>query len=454
MRRTAIPLFVLILLIGAMTVVQYRWLTELARAERVRMERDLRVSLQATTGTLDLELLRRGPTIASMDSARAGRLARGAVDTGLDSAWLADTLLPVLARQIATNAELEVTLALVGIQGTGDEKVLARTGTGERGTPDATAPIFAGGGTQRLLFMPKDGAERDRMAVATWTAEAKDSTVARNASTWELRAWHAAGSVEQATERLRRRNLAVSFGLMALLAAAGVYTLSSWHRSRRLAEDRVTILAGISHEARTPLAVIRSAADNLAGGVVVAPSDVVEYGRLIETESERLTSVVEGALAFARVADGGTRSTERFNLGAVVTETVQECEAPSRVVVSGGEVWHLGDRHAIGTAIRNLLANALAYSPPDSVVELGVEQRPHDIEVVVADRGPGIPAKERRRVFEAFQRGPTGTTAGRAGLGLGLTLASRVARFHGGELLHRDREGGGSVFVLRLPLAT
>jgi len=485
MRRTAVPLLLLSLLIGAVLVMQYHWLTELATAARDRMERDLRVAVQATAGTVDLELTRLGAAIAAaepdpvaLDSARVAwaraapdlaglfaeagalppiQLRRGqeTISLGIDSTWIADSLLPALARRIAATAELEVALALAYSSGAGSDRVVARTGSPGRGTPDAAAPIFTTGGTRRLFFIRADGVKTGGTPpVATWSAQQDDSADVRPAAAvgWELRAWHAAGSLERAAARLRRRNLAVGFGLMALLAASGGYTIASYHRSRRLAEDRASVLAGISHEARTPLAVIRSAADNLAGGVVLAPGDVAEYGRIIEAQTERLTGVVEGALAFARVADPGVRTRERVDLRQIMHEAVSDAGSPSRVSSPDGPpAWCGGDAHALAMAVRNLIANALAYSPTGTTVEVAFTNQSGGIEISVSDRGPGIAPGELARVFEPFQRGVAGSASGRGGLGLGLTLAHRVARLHGGELVYAAREGGGARFTLRLP---
>lgn len=443
LKRTALPLAILALLIGAVMVMQYRWLTELAVAARFRMERDLRVAVQATAGTVDLELSRTGSSL---------RPGRHHVDPAVDSAWIADTLLPRLAERIVETAELEVALAIARIEPDGSQRIVASTGTA-RGVPDVSSPIFSPAGTQRLFFMKEDGADTpDKLGVATWTTRPDHPALANLPSgAWELRAWHADGSLERASALLKRRNLAIGFGLMALLTAAGAFTFASWHRGRRLAEDRAAILAGISHEARTPLAVIRSAADNLAVGVIVAPDDVADYGRIIEREAGRLTSVVDGALDFARTADSGSRIRETIDLRGVVEGCVKESEAPARVTLSPSDpVTIQGDRHSILTAVRNLVANALAYSTGPVDIALGPNGR--NARIIVSDRGLGIAEDERDRVLEPFLRGSAATASGRGGLGLGLSLADRVARMHGGRLTHAPREGGGTRFTLELPL--
>jgi signal transduction histidine kinase len=444
MKRTAIPLAILGALITAVMVMQYRWLTELADAARFRMERDLRVAVQATAGTIDFELARNGSAL---------RPGRQYVDPALDSAWIADTLLPLVAERLVATAELDVTLAVARIEADGSQRIVASTGSSSD-APDVTSPIFSPGGTQRLFFMRDSGAGKpDRMGVATWSTRSDNPALAgMPAGAWELRAWHADGSLEGAAARLKRRNLAIGFGLMTLLTAAGGFTFASWHRGRRLAEDRAAILAGISHEARTPLAVIRSAADNLAGGVVTRPDDVAEYGRMIEAEAGRLTGVVDGALDFARMADPRGRAREQVDLRELLEECARGSAAPSRVtLVRGGAAIVHGDRHSLATAIRNLVANALAYSPEGSPVEVALGGNGRATTIIVADRGSGIDEDERARVLEPFQRGRAAAATGHGGLGLGLSLADRVARMHGGKLTHGPREGGGTRFTLELP---
>jgi two-component system sensor histidine kinase KdpD len=100
-------------------------------------------------------------------------------------------------------------------------------------------------------------------------------------------------------------------------------------------------------------------------------------------------------------------------------------------------------------ALVNLIENALKYSPSDTTVELGAVRRGTRLEFRVADRGPGVIASERQRVFEPFYRGP-GSTADVGGAGLGLAIASRLAMEQGGAVRHEDRDGGGSIFTLSL----
>jgi signal transduction histidine kinase len=115
---------------------------------------------------------------------------------------------------------------------------------------------------------------------------------------------HESGSLEAAVENVRRRNLAISFGVLLLLTiSVGVLTLSS-RRAHRLARQQMEFVAGVSHELRTPVAVIRSAAENLALGVVGSGDRVKQYGQAIETEARRLGDMVERVLQYAGIASG------------------------------------------------------------------------------------------------------------------------------------------------------
>jgi signal transduction histidine kinase len=110
-----------------------------------------------------------------------------------------------------------------------------------------------------------------------------------------------------------------------------------------------------------------------------------------------------------------------------------------------------GDPELLCAMVSNLLRNAIHYSPPETAVEVEVSLSGPDAVITVRDRGPGIPPEDLERVFERFYRAPRpGDTF--MGTGLGLAIARAVARLHRGEISARDRPGGGSEFVIRLPL--
>ena len=127
---------------------------------------------------------------------------------------------------------------------------------------------------------------------------------AHKRSSWTLAARHREGPLDAVVSQLRRRNLAISFGILLLLGAGMAFALVSARRAERLAQLQLDFVAGVSHELRTPLAVIRQAGDNMAEGVVSTPEQVREYGRVIRDEGRRLTGMVEHSLDFARSRSG------------------------------------------------------------------------------------------------------------------------------------------------------
>lgn len=497
--RTAMPLGLLALLVLALSVVQYRWLGELAEASRERLGRDLRVATLTMATTVDLEVSRLaaqveatggdsvamahalvqweadhaslaglvgavgqrqaggwrwhqrpggGPLLASPDRIDSLRVA-----LRLDSLFVADSLLLRLASRIGASAELTITASLAQRSASGAETVLGSTGAVPDAPPDVVTGLLATPGEVRMVFLAsRQPPELDASPPGvSWVAESADAAPAeRPGAGLELRVWHGAGSLERAVAATRRRNLLIGFGLMALLTAVGTSTLGAFRRNQRLAEDRATVLAGISHEIGTPLAVIRSAADNLRHGVVGGDARVAEYGALIDDQAARLAGTVATAVAFARTADPARHPRDRVDLVAIARGAAEGADPRVRLEATG-EAWCHGDAHALAMAVRNLVANACDYSPADAAVTISVSQGPRRVALSVADRGPGVPAGEVARIFEPFARGAAGIGSRKGGLGLGLALAMRVATLHGGDLTCVSRPGGGAIFTLALP---
>ncbi|MGA2030589.1 MAG: histidine kinase dimerization/phospho-acceptor domain-containing protein, partial [Verrucomicrobiota bacterium] len=142
---------------------------------------------------------------------------------------------------------------------------------------------------------------------------------------WQLLARHKGGSLESVVAADRRRNLLLSFGVLLLLAVSMALIIVSTQRARRLARLQMEFVAGVSHELRTPVAVICSAADNLAEGFVGAKDQVKEYGALIRNEGRRLAGMIEQILRFA----AGQSRAAHYELGPVAAE-----EAIGRVLAS------------------------------------------------------------------------------------------------------------------------
>lgn len=311
---------------------------------------------------------------------------------------------------------------------------------------------------------------------------------------WKVHLLHGAGSLDAAVARSQSRNLLVSFGVLLLLGASMTLVLISSARAERLAAQQMEFVAGVSHELRTPLAVIRSAAENLADGIVDDSQQVKRYGQLIAGEGRRLTQMVEQVMTFAGLEAGRPGFDVRpIEIAPVVDDAlsavapiVREQDAEISVEVAQVLPRVMADPSAIGRALQNLLQNALKYGgeppriqvivrPADAkrehrenreakaaaaggrymiVDKRGlVGSRPAEVEIVVEDHGPGISPRDLPHIFEPFYRGADATARQVHGSGLGLSLVQRIMRELGGRVAVTSELGRGSRFALYVPVA-
>jgi signal transduction histidine kinase len=280
---------------------------------------------------------------------------------------------------------------------------------------------------------------------------------------WTLRVKHAAGSLEAAVAASRRRNLLLSGGVLALLGVVVGLIAVSARRAHGLARQQMEFVAAVSHELRTPVAVINSAAGNLADGVVADPARVKRYGETIQGEARRLGETVERVLQLAGLGSGRPLPMAALAVAELVREAVQrQADDAARAGVevqmdiAPGVPDILGDAGSLHSAIQNLVGNAVKYSGPDrwarvSVSAAGAPQR--EVRIAVEDHGAGLDHEERRLVFEPFYRGRDAVANQVQGSGLGLSLVRRIAEAHGGRVEVDSEVGRGSTFTLCLPAA-
>ncbi len=208
--------------------------------------------------------------------------------------------------------------------------------------------------------------------------------------------------------------------------------------------EREAMLAGIAHEVRNPLGAMALYAGALADDVAGRP-EAAHVARLRE-ELGGLSRLVEDFLDFARHRPLDLEPVDGARLAAEVGELCQPlAEGRGVTLAAAGGGTFLADRHQLRRAALNLLRNAIEASPPGAAAELEVAVAAGQVALTVLDRGPGVPAEARPRLFEPFCTTKTG------GTGLGLALALKAARAHGGSLTLDDREGGGSAARLLLP---
>ncbi len=281
---------------------------------------------------------------------------------------------------------------------------------------------------------------------------------------WQLSVQLRAGSLEAVVARARRRNLGVSAAVLLLLLATGGALVRFSRQAQRLAAVEMEFVAGVSHELRTPLTVIRTAAFNLRGKLSGNPSQVERYGALIQQESEKLTAIVEQVLRFAGARTGRViREREPVSAESLIDDSLESskgileetlCQVEKRI--EPGLPLILGDSMALRHALQNLIHNAVKYGM-EGGNWIGVFARtvagPEGtaVELRIADRGPGIPAEERKHIFDAFFRGQQAVRDQVHGTGLGLNLVKKIAEAHGGSVDVESEPGAGTSFIVRIP---
>jgi signal transduction histidine kinase len=281
---------------------------------------------------------------------------------------------------------------------------------------------------------------------------------------WRLIVQHASGSLETAVTTVRRRNLGISFGVLLLLSVSvGLLAVAS-RRAHRLADQQMEFVAGVTHELRTPVAVIRSAAENLSHGVVGNSDRVKRYGTVIEAEARRLGEMIESVLQYAGlesgVALGSTAAVSPAEIVNAAVDTAIAAAGAGALTVQreiAPDLPHVvGDAGALRSAVQNLLANAVKYGGPDRWVGVRAEKAPGrraEICITVSDHGAGIPASELPHIFEPFYRGSDAVAGQVHGNGLGLSLVKRIVVAHGGRVSVTSKPNAGTTFALTLPVA-
>ena len=262
-----------------------------------------------------------------------------------------------------------------------------------------------------------------------------------------------------------RRNFLVNIGLSAALAAVLlgglVLALRTASREMKLSQMKNEFVSNVSHELRTPLASIRVFGEFLRMGRFDGPEKAREYGDYIETESRRLTQLINNILDFASIESGRkTYRFERCDVREVVCETLKTFGVRLRqngfnVIVEGADTPLPPariDTGAIAQSISNLLDNAVKYSNGNKDITVSLEREGGFIVISVRDQGIGIPRDEQKKIFDRFHRISTGLVHDVKGSGLGLAIVRHIVEAHRGKVTVESRPGEGSTFSIHLPI--
>lgn len=323
---------------------------------------------------------------------------------------------------------------------------------------DANSPIVASSTDAAVNLFDLVGVEARRRGHPPLQASAAGEQ-------WQLVAQHPAGSLEEAVASWRRRNLAISLGLLVILAGSMALIFSGARRSKALSRMQMEFVAGVSHELCTPLAVINTAAENLADGVVENAEQMREYGGLIRGQGRRLERLVDEVLLF---------TAGRFGLSGYEMEPVEVATIVSQSLSTSEANLHdagftvakevndklppiVADPSAAITCIENVVSNAIKYSNSSKWIavrayEASADSKP-EVRIAVEDKGIGISSADLAHIFEPFYRVQSVRDNQIRGVGLGLYLVKRMMEDMGGRVSVTSELGRGTVVVLHFPVA-
>jgi two-component system OmpR family sensor kinase len=257
------------------------------------------------------------------------------------------------------------------------------------------------------------------------------------------------------TRRVEPADQDTEVGRLGLSLNAMLAQIEQAFEERRASEERLRrFVADASHELRTPLTSIRGYAELFRHGASEHPEDLAKTMNRIESEAARMGILVEDLLLLARLDQGLPFSADRVELASLVARAVEDARAadPGRPIdlVGTGPVFVSGDEVRLKQILDNLLANASRHTPAGTPAHVTVASN-GTATVVVADEGPGVDPELADRIFERFYRVDPSRSREKGGAGLGLAIASEIARAHGGalDLVRSER---GATFRLTLPL--
>ncbi|HEX6084217.1 MAG TPA: HAMP domain-containing sensor histidine kinase [Thermoanaerobaculia bacterium] len=272
---------------------------------------------------------------------------------------------------------------------------------------------------------------------------------------WTVLVRQRGGGVEKLVGAMRRRNLALAAGILAILIASVAVLVQLIRRGERMRAQQATFVRVMTHELNTPVSVLRAAGENLKDGIVAA-DQVPLYGQTVVEEADRLHVMLREVLDLARLQSSSNRAHHRLlAIDVIVNGAVERCRllAGNNGVQLVADVARdlppvKGDDQALTRAVENLIVNAIRHGGAGQWVGVDVRREKKKIAITVADRGPGIAEEDLPHVFEPFYRSRDSEQV--PGAGLGLAIVKQVAVDHGGSVSVENRRPGAA-FIFCLP---
>ena len=316
---------------------------------------------------------------------------------------------------------------------------------------------------ESIVLSPGDGIIFQSKGIATFNL-VRDLHLTNESLLRLVRATRRSGQIQEATLELPRGPIgAGTHDLLVRVAPIGVRGLITIlifddSEMRRLDSIRRDFVANISHELKTPIGALSILSEAVLGASD-DPEAITRFANRMQTESKRLTDLVQEIINLSRLQDDDPlKRAQKF----LISECVKDAIDQSRLNAENRQVQILyknelqtyvnGDREQLTMAINNLIENAINYSPDKTRVAIALKELDGICEISITDQGIGIPEKDLERIFERFYRVDPARSRMTGGTGLGLSIVKHIVTNHGGDVSVWSVEGAGSTFTIRLPL--
>ncbi len=257
------------------------------------------------------------------------------------------------------------------------------------------------------------------------------------------------------------KNLAVLGVAVLFLMGALIFMFVTAQRERHLAQRQASFLANVTHELKTPLAVMQAAGENISDGRVTEPKRLKQYGEHIYNESIRLREMIEKLLDVARVDSGqNIIKVAPYNIHRLMSQYLVESREyiekkgfKIRFKSNDETAMAMIDNNSFGTIVSNLTENALKYSADDKFIEYQITSNKDYVFFSITDHGIGIPKKAQKNVFKKFYRVEESDSLSTKikGHGLGLSIVKNMVELNHGTIEIKSSFGKGTTFIVRFP---
>lgn len=278
--------------------------------------------------------------------------------------------------------------------------------------------------------------------------------------TFKLRTGYGSQSIEEIVNASTRPQMALML-VLAIVMGGGVFLVAgAAAREVRVAELKSNFVASVSHDLKTPLALIQLFAETLELGRVRSSERAQEYYRVINGEARKLTRLIENILDFSKM-EAGLRPyrVAPCDLGELTHNVLQSMQSQFtqghfnvHTTIDPALPRVMADCDATEQALENVLSNAMKYSGDARDIEVRVGQANGHVHISVTDHGIGISRREQKRIFRKFYRVDSGLSGGPQGCGLGLAIVDHTMRGHGGFVNVDSEPDRGSTFTLHFPI--